>query len=131
MAVENAWIRVLPPSKTNTAAYLSVSNEGQSAVAIVGARTTLAKSVEIHTTREIDGYMRMEQLPGLALAAGERVELVPGGTHLMLLDLVYMPDPGEEISLCLQLASGQELCTQAKARKAAPAPGASDHQHHH
>jgi copper(I)-binding protein len=128
---EDAWIRVLPPAKTNTAAYLTVTNRSAGAVAIVGGSSEAAGSVEIHTTREVDGYMRMERLPGLALAAGEEVNLAPGGTHLMLLDLVYMPDPGEFIALCLKLASGQEVCTEAEARKTAPASGAQNHQHHH
>ena len=128
---EDAWIRVLPPAKTNTAAYLTVTNKGHAAVAVVGGSSEAAGSVEIHTTREIDGYMRMEKLPGVALAAGEQVSLAPGGTHLMLLDLVYMPRPGEMIALCLKLASGQEVCTEAEARKTAPAPGGKDHQHHH
>lgn len=128
---EDAWVRVLPPTKTNTAAYLTVTNKGEAAVAIVGGRSEVAKRLEIHTSREIDGYVRMEKLQGVALAAGERLELAPGGTHLMLLDLVYMPDQGESVSLCLKLASGEEVCTEAEARKGAPGSDADSHQHHH
>ena len=60
--------------------------------------------------------MRMEQLQALAVAPGERVELAPGGTHLMLLGLAYRPVPGDEIRLCLQLVSGDEVCTVAEVR---------------
>jgi periplasmic copper chaperone A len=128
LQIEDAWVRALPPFQPNTAAYLTLVNEGDVAVAVVGATSPVAKKVELHTTRKVDGLMRMEQLQGLAVAPGERVVLAPGGTHLMLLDLAYMPVPGDDIQLCLQLAAGGEVCTTAEVR--ADGPDAQDHQHH-
>lgn len=130
LELDNAWVRALPPFQPNTAAYLTLLNRGEVAVSIVGASSDLADRVELHTTRKIDGLMRMEQLQGLALAPGEQVELAPGGTHLMLLGLEYMPAPGDEVRLCLQLASGNEVCTEAQVRKSADEPDGQNHQHH-
>ena len=131
LELANTWVRALPPTQTNTAAYLSLTNRSAAAVSIVGASSDVAKKVEIHTTREIDGYMRMEQLQGLSVAAGQTVELAPGGTHLMLLGLARMPVPGDAVRLCLELASGDDVCTVAEVRKTAPGQGEQDHQHHH
>lgn len=127
---ENAWVRALPPFQPNTAAYLTLVNRGDVAVAIVGASSNVAEKVELHTTRKVDGLMRMEQLQALAVAPGERVELAPGGTHLMLLGLAYRPVPGDEIRLCLQLVSGDEVCTVADVRMSGDLPGTTDHHHH-
>ena len=127
---ENAWVRALPPFQPNTAAYLTLVNHGDVAVAIVGASADVAEKVELHTTRKVDGLMRMEQLQALAVAPGERVELAPGGTHLMLLGLAYRPVPGDEIRLCLQLVSGDEVCTLADVRMSGDLPGTTDHHHH-
>jgi len=127
LELKSAWVRALPPFQPNTSAYLTLVNSGEAAVAIVGASSDVAEKVEIHRTREVDGLMRMEQLDGLALAPGDQLELAPGGTHLMLLDLAYMPAPGDEVRLCVQLASGGEVCTVADVRKSAEAQG---HQHH-
>jgi len=127
LEIEDAWVRALPPFQPNTAAYLTVVNPGEVAVAIVGASSNVAKKVELHTTRKVDGLMRMEQLQGLAVASGERVVLAPGGTHLMLLELIYMPAPGDDVQLCLQLAGGGEVCTTAEVRGGSDA---QDHQHH-
>src|SRR5262245_27394949 len=91
--IENAWVRALPPTQPNTAGYLTVINDGKTAVAIVGASSNIAAKVELHRTRTVDGMMRMEPVEGVAVAPGERVQLVPGGTHLMLLGLKYMPAP--------------------------------------
>lgn len=131
LEIENAWVRALPPFQPNTAAYLSLVNRGDVAVAIVGASSNAAEKVELHTTRKVDGLMRMEQLQALAVAPGERVELAPGGMHLMLFGLAYRPVPGDDIRLCLQLVSGDEVCTVAAVRMSADLPGTTDHQHHH
>jgi copper(I)-binding protein len=129
LVLEDAWVRALPPSQPSTAAYLTLYNRGDTAIGIVGASADMARTTEIHTTRMVDGLMRMEQLEGLALAAGERVKLAPGGTHLMLLGLTFMPEPGDTIELCVKLISGQEVCTEAVTHKTPP-ESEDLHQHH-
>jgi copper(I)-binding protein len=129
LVLESAWVRALPPTQANTAAYLELSNRGEVALSVVGGRAALAERLEIHTTREIDGYMRMEQLDQLQLEPGETLRLEPGGTHLMLLGLERMPAVGESVRLCLELAAGGEVCTEAPVRKSESS--ASSHHHHH
>lgn len=129
LTVADAWVRALPPTQTNTAAYLVLGNTGGETIEVTGASAAIAQSVEFHTTREIDGYMRMEQLPGLSLAPGETVSLTPGGTHLMLLDLSRMPAPGESVRVCLRTAVGDETCTEAPVRKSGGVQ--PSHEHHH
>jgi copper(I)-binding protein len=128
IAVSQAWVRELPPTQANTAAYLVIDNQGGAAVSIVGASTDIAERVEFHTTREVDGYQRMEQLQQLELAPGQRLELAPGGTHLMLLELLRMPATGEQVQLCLHLGSGDQTCFSAEVRRDG---GQSSHEHHH
>lgn len=130
LAFEDVWVRAMPPFQPNSAAYLTLVNISDVAVGIVGASSEVAEKVELHTTSIVDGLTRMEQLQGLAVAPGERVELAPGGTHLMLLGLAYRPVPGDEIELCLQLASGEEVCTVAEVRRSSGRSGAQEHQHH-
>ena len=129
LVLENAWVRALPPTQANTAAYLEMSNRGEVELSIVGGRAALAERLEIHTTREIDGYMRMEQLNQLRLEPGETLRLEPGGTHLMLLGLERMPAVGESVRLCLELSAGGEVCTEAPVRKSKSS--ATPHHHHH
>lgn len=128
ITVSQAWVRALPPTQANTAAYLVIDNRGEAAVRIVGASSDIAERVEFHTTREVDGYQRMEQLQQLELASGHRLELAPGGAHLMLLGLQRMPVEGEQVQLCLRLDSGDETCFSAEVRRDG---GQSSHEHHH
>jgi copper(I)-binding protein len=130
LTMEEAWVRALPPTQKTTAAYVRLENSGDSALSVIGASTLIADRVEFHTTTEVDGLMRMQRLQSLSIGAGETLELSPGGTHLMLLGLRRMPRPGEDVRLCLQLATGGEVCTVAPTRKTGP-EGSGGHQHHH
>ena len=126
--LEDAWVRALPPGQPNTAAYLSVTNTGSEGVTIIGGSADIAETVEIHTTREVDGYQRMEQLYAVPLAPGQGSAFSPGGMHLMLLGLAKMPAPGDRVQLCLTLAGGEVVCTTAEVRKSAGAQ--QSHEHH-
>jgi copper(I)-binding protein len=128
---ENVWVRAMPPFQPNSAAYLTLTNRGDVAVAIVGASSNVADSAELHTTRNVDGLVRMEKLQGLAVAPGERVELAPGGKHLMLFGLAFRLVPGDDVQICLQLATKDEACADAEVRMSGDTPDSQDHQHHH
>ncbi|GHD18495.1 hypothetical protein GCM10007052_25900 [Halioglobus japonicus] len=129
LTIDDAWVRALPPVQKTTAAYLSLSNSGSEPAEVVAATVSGAGKVEIHTTAEVDGLLRMMELTTLTVAPGDTVALAPGGTHLMLFDLEAMPQPGQTRTLCLTFASGEELCTEAEVRKSAASAG--DHHHHH
>ena len=131
LELEGAWVRALPATQKNTAAYLTLRNTGDVPLTITGGQADLAAAVEIHTTREIDGYHRMEQLKQLTLAPGASQALAPGGIHLMLLGLERMPAAGEAVRICLTLASGDATCTGAAVRKSAGEQQHHDHHQHH
>lgn len=127
--ISEAWIRALPPTQPVTAAYAAISNSGPEALRLVGARIEGVGRVEIHSTREVDGLMRMEQLQELVIAPGQTLSLEPGGAHFMLFELESMPRPGEQRQLCLLFAGAAETCVSAGVRKNATADH-SHHQHH-
>lgn len=124
----DAWVRAMPPFQPNSAAYMTITNHRSTAIAVVSARSSVSQRTELHETREVEGLMRMQKLEGLAIAPGERAELAPGGTHLMLFNLAFRPVPGDDITLCLTLASEEEVCTSAGVRKSGDA---SHHEHNH
>ena len=131
LELHDAWVRALPPVQKVTSAYLTVTNSGTTAIELVGGSSPIASKVEIHTSRMIEGYMRMEQVPGLKLAPGETATLEPGGTHLMLLGLIRMPTPGEVVEICLSSTQQQQFCIDATTRKSANDGDKNDHAHHH
>ena len=52
-------------------------------------------------------------------------------THLMLLDLERMPVEGEQVRLCLTLATGAAACATAEVRRTTGEAAMHDHHHHH
>lgn len=115
--LRDAWVRAVPPFQPNSAAYLTIINHRDTAIAVVGARVDAAQRAELHTTRMVEGLMRMEKLEGIAVAPGEQSVLAPGGNHLMLFNLAFRPVPGDDITLCLQLATDEEICVLSGVRK--------------
>jgi copper(I)-binding protein len=130
LELSGAWVRALPPGQPSTAAYLTVGNPGTQSINIVGASAAIAETTQIHSSREVDGMLRMEQLLQIEIPPGQSIVFAPGGTHLMLLGLKQMPAPGDTVQLCLQPAGAPELCTSAEVRKGA-GDGQSHAQHQH
>ena len=132
--IENAWVRAMPPSQANTAAYMALHNGSSDALQIIGARSEIAR-VEMHTSREVDGMVSMEQVDQVTVAPGQTIEFAPGAMHLMLLGLKKMPAAGEQVKLCLEFNSGASVCTEAQVRRVAPstdeAMSQDMHHNHH
>ncbi|HWN39337.1 MAG TPA: copper chaperone PCu(A)C [Gammaproteobacteria bacterium] len=122
--VTDAWIRATPPGAVTAAAYLTIASAG-AADRLVGATTPAADTVEIHTTASAVGSQRMMRVAELALPAGGRVRLEPGGQHLMLIDLKAPMVPGTKVALSLRFAEAGTVevdvpVVDARAQPAAP-----------
>jgi copper(I)-binding protein len=106
-----AWIKNLPSPVPVRAGYMTIHNPQAQAVSIVEIHSDSFASVEIHRTLMQDGMMRMEQVRDLTIAAGETVQLAPGGLHLMMMQPVQPTRPGETHRIILEYNDGstQEL----------------------
>ena len=86
-SVEDAYMRAMPPGRTATAAYLSVTNNHDKACSIIGGSTAVAAKLEIHQQLMSDGMMRMRPMKKFTIPPGEVQKLEPGGLHIMLMRL--------------------------------------------
>lgn len=115
--VSDAWIREAPPTATVHAAYLTLHNPGSEAVVIDSVSSPDFAGAEIHRSLIEDGIARMLPVTRLELAAGERLELAPGGYHLMLFDAQRPLQAGASVSLLLHLADGHCIRVDAPVRR--------------
>ncbi len=91
-------------------AYMVLLNRGDAPLKVVSASSPTAAQVQIHETVVENDVAKMQELTaGLDLPVGERVELKPGGLHIMLSDLVKPIAPGEAILLTLAFETGETL----------------------
>ena len=84
------------------AIYLDIRSTG-AGDRLVAASADLAAEVQVHEVVREGGSSRMRPVAdGIAIAAGGRVSLEPGGYHLMLLGVAEVPDAGDTFELTLQ-----------------------------
>ena len=106
--VRDPWIKNLPASVPVRAGYMTIHNPQSKAVSIVSLRSNAFASIEIHQTIEQDGMMRMEQVPSLKIESNSRVQLVPGGLHLMMMNPSEPTQPGDLLEIVIVLDDGSE-----------------------
>jgi copper(I)-binding protein len=107
LQVEGAWARRAALLKGgggsgNSAVYALLVNPGKAPDALVGAASDVAGTVEIHESYVHSGMMMMRQVGKIDLPAGNRVEMKPGGYHVMLINLKRDLKAGETIGVTLQ-----------------------------
>lgn len=102
------YARAMPAGSPHSAAFMTITNQGSTDLALVGAATPVAELVELHTHRDEDGMMRMRQVERIDLPAGGTVELAPGGLHLMLIGLQTALEAGSTLPLTLTLDDGSQ-----------------------
>ena len=83
--VRNAWVRAPAPGLAVAGGYLDVTNAGPATIALTGASSPAAGTIEIHTETHDGDMMQMRRIESLPIPSGQTVSLAPGGTHLMLL----------------------------------------------
>ena len=82
--VENGWVRALPPGAKMTAGYVTVTNNGDGELRMLGVSSPNFGRIEMHSTYLEDGVQRMRMVHGYKVAPGESLELKAGGNHLMM-----------------------------------------------
>jgi copper(I)-binding protein len=97
--VKDAWVRATVPGQKVAGAYLEI--QSRSAARLVGARSPVAKSAEIHSMSNDGGVMKMRHLDALDLPAGQSVRLEPNGNHIMLFDIKQPLEAGARVPLTL------------------------------
>jgi copper(I)-binding protein len=120
---DNAYVRDLIPGRNMSAGFFEFTNEGEEDIVLVGASSSGAASVEMHTHVQEDGMMKMRRMPSLTVAPKERVVFQPGGNHLMLFDCDPAAFADGQVELVLTDAQGEEYRVKAEVR--------SPHKMHH
>jgi copper(I)-binding protein len=129
--LENAWARRAPAMAHgapgghgaaahggggNGAVYVTIVNGGGSPDALVSAVTDAAATVELHETVQEGGVMKMRPLTRFEVPGGGRLEMKPGGHHIMLLDLKRDLKPGDIVSVTLTFDKAGRMSVDAPVR---------------
>ncbi|MFC0168371.1 copper chaperone PCu(A)C [Pseudoduganella danionis] len=126
VTVSEAWVRGTVAQQKATGAFMTLSAAQDSR--LVAASSPVAGTVEVHEMSMSNDVMRMRQLDSLALPAGKPVKLVPGGYHLMLMQLQRPLADGDKVPLTLEIEDAKQVRSKVTV-EAVVRPLAGGHQH--
>lgn len=121
--VKGAWARATVPGQMATGAFMQLA--AKDGAKLVAVRTPVAGVAEVHEMKMNGNVMTMRAVQGgLDLPAGTKVELKPGGYHIMLMDLkrALPKDSFIPMTLVFADAKGQQSQVQLKVPVAVTAP---------
>lgn len=88
LSIAHPWSRQTAPGQTVGGGFLVVTNTGAKDDRLVSVSSPAAKQVQLHTMSMDGGVMRMREVTdGLPVPAHGKLELKPGGFHIMFIGL--------------------------------------------
>ena len=128
IVVKDAWVREAPPVSPVLAAYMTIENHTGEVKSLTSVTSSAFRKIEIHQTIYKDGMASMEGQDKLTISAEGKIELTPGGTHLMLINPVKKLKAGDTVSFVLNFDNGSKSIVSATVKKAR-SMSSSDHPH--
>lgn len=116
VSADGAYFRLMPPGRTTSAAFLLLHNRGSEAQTLQSLSSPSVERVELHEHSHADGMMRMRKIDEITIAAGDTLELKPGGYHIMLFGMPTGLTVDDSLEITLGFASGETLTVVANAR---------------
>jgi periplasmic copper chaperone A len=108
LLITDAWIREGSPVSRVLAGYLTLKNQTNRDISLIGISSPDAGMIEIHETIEKDGMMSMDYIPSVLIQANSSITLSPGHKHLMLMNISHPFKAGEQIKLAFKFDNGQK-----------------------
>ena len=108
VSIGSPWARATAPGAAVGGGFLMLENAGADDK-LVGASSPVSASVELHTMSMENNVMRMREVPAIDLPTGKRVELRPGGLHMMFIDLKAPLKAGESFPVKLRFEKAGEV----------------------
>jgi hypothetical protein len=120
--VKDVWARAMPGGAQTAAIYGTLASA--TGDRLTGASTPAAQTAELHIMTMDNGVMKMRQVDGIDLPAGQAVTLKPGGYHIMLTGLAQPLKEGQSFPLTLTFAkAGAQQATVSVQKVGAMGPG--------
>lgn len=111
VVVLDPWIAKPPQGAPTAAGYLTLRNDGAAPDTFLGARTTAARELKLHSMTMAGGIMRMRPVEGgLVLPPGKTIVIGPSsGYHLMVIGSKRPLKVGDKVPAVLKFAKAGEI----------------------
>ena len=130
ITVEDPWVKAAEDGMTSSFGLLT--NEGEADVTLTAVESSISDAIELHETADDgSGTMSMNEVEGgFPIAAGETLELAPGGNHIMFMDFDGPLAAGDTVDITLVLSDGSRIEYDAAVRDFAGANEEYSHDDH-
>jgi periplasmic copper chaperone A len=122
IVASDAWSR---PAIGTGVVYVRIVNHGATADRLDAARSTVARTVELHRSMDssasmngmkMSGVMSMERVAAVTIPAHGSVTLAPGGYHLMAIGLHHDLHANERFAVQLHFKSAGWMTVTVRVR---------------
>jgi periplasmic copper chaperone A len=116
--VTHPWAPATTESElANSAAYMTLTDQGASPDDLISASSPVAKKVELHVFDVENGVYGMHRVDAIRVSPGAAVTVLrPGGAHVMLEGLKKPLKVGESFPLSLSFKNAGELHLQVEVK---------------
>jgi len=116
LILSDAWVRNPAIADQPGAAYLVIQNNG-AADKLLSVTSDIVQTIELHESMMSGNMMQMSPLPNIEVPANGKVELKPGGFHLMLIGLTRPLKVGDKVQLTLNFEKAGRIPVTANVRE--------------
>ncbi len=110
LVISSPWVRAMLPGQATGGGYLTIENTGSEADTLVSVTSPNASLVETHQMSMDENVMKMRQITdGLEIPAGGKVELSPGGLHLMFKQVKIPFKVADTVKVTLQFTKAGKI----------------------
>ncbi|QQS14797.1 MAG: copper chaperone PCu(A)C [Rhodospirillales bacterium] len=127
LKIDHPWARETASMARAGAAFMVIENAGGGADRLVKASSPVAARTEIHTMIKDGDVMRMREVPAIDLAPRAKVELKPGGFHVMLMELKAPLKAGDKVPVTLTFEKAGAITIEVLVEKMSGPPAVHKH----
>lgn len=99
LVIDHPVARATPVNAPVSAGYMTITNNGAEDDTLIAASAPFSARVELHEMAMDGDVMKMRELVGgIVIPAGESVTLMPGGLHVMFMEMGQQLSEGEAYS---------------------------------
>lgn len=109
LKIDKPWARATAPGAAVGGGFLTVVNPGKTTDRLVAASSPAAARMELHEMAMEKDVMRMREVKTMDVPAGGKLELRPGGYHLMFMELKAPLKQGDKVPVTLRFEKAGEV----------------------
>ncbi|MGO4674345.1 copper chaperone PCu(A)C [Bosea sp. 2YAB26] len=130
LKIGHPWSRATPAGAKVGGGYLSIENTGSTPDRLIAVSAPFAGRGEIHEMAVTNGVMTMRELEkGIEIPAGAKVELKPGGFHIMFQELKQPLKQDERVKGTLTFEKAGVVEVEFKVEGIGAKGAAAEHTH--